>query len=143
MNRFPRPFMSVLLLAGSLTLPLSAQETANPLSGCFRVSVEPSAPDADPESHVVEFVFEPSHAWETGYERTWSLSESTDAKSVAFWWIEEEQLVAIWPIAEEILTLRLVPSGSGLVGLATPTLTPREESRRVEVQPANCPGKSG
>ena len=143
-RRSPRPLMGILPLICAFALPLAAQDIQagdNPLSGCFRVGVGVSVPAANralEDAEVVQFVFEPSHAWANGYERTWRLSESTSAETVAFWWLEGDELVAIWPDADRILTLRLVHNGRDLTGTAVPTLQPNAARARVVAQPVRC-----
>lgn len=142
------PLFAVATLLAAVPVPGAARQATerNPLSACFRVAVAPTPSEAARNvvrGEVVEFVFEPSHAPSLGLDRSWRLNESSSTETVAFWWLEGEELVAIWPTGDSILTLRLAIDGFGLSGTAHPTLDPDGESARVAARPVGCRSSAG
>lgn len=136
---------ALLVTAVVVGTPLRAQSAANPLSSCFtvRLIAPAGAEDGGPallSSEVVEFIFEPSHAWGRGMPRTWRLEAAPRADEVALWWPGDgDTLVAVWMRSGEPLTLRLQAAGNRLLGLARNTFSGTDQ-REVDAVRTLCPG---
>jgi hypothetical protein len=131
-----------LLAATKIAVPdtsVGQDVRANPYSGCFfleltrlgayALELEDAGLTGAP---LVEFIVEPGHAWEMGFERMWRLEGPARARSIAFWWVEDEELVAVWAESGIPLEMRLTSVGDGSRGTTTFAIRPPSGERSAD-----------
>ena len=126
------------VLAIVLVSPLSAQDVSQSVAGCFNVEIT-SSPDEseffqERSAFLVEFVHAPdfrssSEAW---------VVPDPPGRSEARWWIEGEEMVAVWNVERRLVALRLQAEDGYLRGQVYRSLESRDREGEVWARPTAC-----
>jgi hypothetical protein len=124
-----------LLIGSLLAAPVSAQAVPDETTRCFRVWMVPTVPDRgvdpSPREFLVEFQYAPDFRTDA---EPWVVPDP-DVRAEARWWVEEDQVIAVWRIGADLLALRLQADDEELRGHAYRSLEFAERRGEIRARP--------